>query len=206
MVMRKTPYVRIRYPWTTDPVSVLDVQAMAGDIDAGLVATAKMGSDFSKFASFTAVRNAAQSITKGALTAISLDTIRVNNGANSPLANAPWWVAGQPTRLTAPVGCIVLVQATAGYNIASAFGTQGVIQTTVGLNGGGAWLQGTKFNPVSTYTGQVWASCLSMWKLNTGDYLELKTYWSGTPAGPINTDTGQPPQISLAMVALTSVP
>jgi hypothetical protein len=122
------------------------------------------------------------------------------------LANANWWAAGQPTRLTAPVGCIVLVSATSGYNIGSAFGVNGAIQTTVGLNGGAAWLQGKKFNPLSTYTGQVWASAMSMWKLNAGDYLELKTFWTGTPAGPINTDTGSPPIISLAMIGLTSVP
>jgi hypothetical protein len=206
MTMRKTPFLRMRYPFTSDVVSAADVQAMASDIDSGLIGTAKMASEFSRFASVTALRAAAQSITKATLTAITLDTIRINNGANSPLANANWWAAGQPTRLTAPVGCIVLVSATSGYNIGSAFGVNGAIQTTVGLNGGAAWLQGKKFNPLSTYTGQVWASAMSMWKLNAGDYLELKTFWTGTPAGPINTDTGSPPIISLAMIGLTSVP
>jgi hypothetical protein len=206
MTMRKTPFLRMRYPFTSDVVNAADVQAMASDIDSGLIGTAKMASEFSRFASVTALRAAAQSITKATLTAITLDTIRINNGANSPLANANWWAAGQPTRLTAPVGCIVLVSATSGYNIGSAFGVNGAIQTTVGLNGGAAWLQGKKFNPLSTYTGQVWASAMSMWKLNAGDYLELKTFWTGTPAGPINTDTGSPPIISLAMIGLTSVP
>jgi len=206
MTMRRTPYARLRYPWTADVVNVADVQAMASDIDAGLVGTARMANDFSKFASFTGRRNAAQSITKATLTAITLDTVTVNNGANSPLANANWWAAGQPTRLTAPVGCIVLATAACGYNIGSAFGANGAVETAIGLNGGTAWVQGTKFNPVSAYTGQVWASCLSMWKLNAGDFLELKTFWTGTPAGPLNIDTGSPPFISLTMVALTSVP
>lgn len=204
MTMRKTPYQRIRYPFTSDVVNVADVQAMAGDIDSGLVGTAKMAGEFSKFASFTGTRLAAQSITKATLTAISLDTIRVNNGVNSPLANGTWWVAGSPTRLTAPVGCIVLVSATAGYSIGSAFGANGAIQTTVTLNGGTS--QGTKFNPLTAYTGQDWASCLTMWKLNAGDFLEMKTFWTGTPAGPLNTDTGSPPIISLAMVALQQTP
>jgi hypothetical protein len=45
-----------------------------------------------------------------------------------------------------------------------------------------------------------------MWKLVAGDFLELKMYWTGTPAGPFNTDTVVPPVLSLMMVALPSVP
>lgn len=205
MVMRKTPYQRIRYPWTSDVVNAADVQSMANDIDASLVGTAKMAAEFSKLASFTGRRNATQSITKATLTAITLDTVTVNNGANSPLANAAWWAAGSPTRLTAPVGCIVLVTAVCGYSIGSAFGANGAIQTTVTLNGA-ATGQGSKFNPLSAYTGQAWAACTSLWKLNAGDFLEMKTFWTGTPAGPLNTDNGSPPQISLTMMGLTSVP
>jgi hypothetical protein len=76
----------------------------------------------------------------------------------------------------------------------------------VGLNGATTWQQGSKFSPISTTAGQVWASGLSMWKLSAGDYLELKVYWTGTPAGPFNTDTAVPPQLTLMMVGLQSVP
>jgi hypothetical protein len=203
--MRKTPYQRLRYPWASDVVSVADVQSMANDIDQAIVTTQKYASDFSLMGSVVAKRNAALSLTKGALTAVSFDSITLNNGSDSPLANGNWWAAGNPTRLTAPVPCVVLASAFGGINIGSALGANGVIQVTVGLNGSTAWQQGNKFSPISTVTGQVWTSALSMWPLNTGDYLELKLFWTGSPAGPFNTDTVVPPQLSLSMIALKSV-
>src|SRR5262245_32479150 len=105
---RKTPYQRLRYPWASDVVNAGDVQAMANDIDASLVQTAKLANDFSRFASVLAYRAAAQSLTKGVLTTLTFDTVPLNNGANSPTSNAAWWSAGNPTRLTAPVNCAVL--------------------------------------------------------------------------------------------------
>lgn len=208
MTMRRTPYARLRYPWTTDTVSAADVQSMAQDIDQALVTTAKMSTDFSRFASVSAKRAAAQSITKATLTAISFDTVPLNNGANSPLANGAWWAAGNPTRLTAPVPCIVLASAMGGINIGSALGTNGIIQVTVARNGAVTQpdVQGSKWNPISSVTGQQWASALTMWKLAAGDYLEMKMYWTGTPAGPFNTDTVIPPIMSLMMIGLQSVP
>lgn len=206
--MRKTPYARIRYPWTSDVVSAADVQSMAQDVDQALVTTAKMANDFSRFASVVVQRAAAQSLTKGALTAISFDTVSLNNGANSPLANGSWFSAGSPTRLTAPTACVVLACGSGGINIGTALGVNGVIQATVALNGASAapGVQGTKWNPISTVTGQQWASAITMWKLVAGDFLELKMYWTGTPAGPFSTDTVVPPVLSLMMVALPSVP
>ena len=196
--------MRFRYPWASDTVSVADVQSMAADIDSGLVSTATMAANFSKAASVVVQRAAAQSITKATNTAISFDTATLNNGANSPQANGAWWAAGSPTRLTAPVGCVVLCCSSGGINFGSALGTGGVLQLTVGLNGGGN-LQGNKFNPISTVSGQQWTSLLSLWKLNAGDFLEMKMLWTGTPAGPFNTDTTVAPMFSLMMVGLTSV-
>lgn len=204
--MRKTPYQRIRYPWTSDVVSAADVQSMASDIDQALVTTAKQASDFSRFASVVVRRTAAQSLTKATLTAISFDSVSLNNGANSPFANANWFSNATPTRLTAPTPCIVLASAHGGINAGSALGANGAVQVTVGLNGALTWVQGSKGNPISTAAGQHWASALTMWKLNTGDYLELKMFWTGTPAGPFNTDTVIPPMLSLMMVGLQSVP
>jgi len=207
MAMRKTPNLRLRYPWTDDVVNAADVQSMAADIDQGLVSTATLGTNFSKFASVAVSRNAVQSITKGSLTAISFDTVVLNNGANSPLSNGAWFSAGAPTRLTAPVPCVVLAAGFGGINIGSALGTSGVVQATVAINGatGGTGVQGEKWAPVSTVTGQQWASVLSMWKLVAGDFLELKMFWTGTPAGPFNTDNVIPPSLSLMMVALPTV-
>lgn len=202
--LRKTPYERIRYPWSPDVVSVGDVQSMINDIDQALVTTQKLSTDYSLMGSVIAKRNAALSLTKGALTAVSFDSITLNNGSNSPLANGNWWAAGNPTRLTAPVPCVVLASGFGGVNLGSALGVNGVIQVTVGLNGG-ANVQGSKFSPISTVAGQVWGSALTMWSLNTGDYIELKLYWTGTPAGPFNTDTVIPPQLSLSMLSLKSV-
>lgn len=199
--MRKTAYQRIRYPWASDTVSSNDLDSMANDIDQALIGTQKLASDYSRFASVVAQRNAAQSITKGALTAITFDTVPLNNGPNSPLANAVWWSNANPTRLTAPVSCAVLACATAGINFGAALGANGVLQCTVTLNGG-TQSQGSKFSPISTVAGQAWASAMTAWKLNAGDYLELKVYWTGTPAGPYNTDTVQPPQLSLMMMSL----
>lgn len=203
--MRKTPYARLRYPWASDTVNVADVQSMANDIDQGIVGTQKLAAEYSLMGSVVARRNAAQSLTKATLTAISFDTITLNNGANSPLANGAWWAAGNPTRLTAPVPCIVFASGYGGVNLGSALGVNGIIEVAVGINGGTAWMQGTKHSPISTVTGQVWASGFSVWPLNAGDYLELKMYWTGTPAGPFNTDTVIPPQLSLSMIALKSV-
>jgi len=204
MVMRKTPFERIDYPWASDTVSVADVQSMGNDIDAALVGTSKLASDFSLFASVVARRNAAQSLTKATLTAITFDSVTHNNGANSPLANGAWWAAGAPTRLTAPVACLVFASAAAGVNLGSALGASGVIEVTVRLNG--SQRQGSKWNPPSAVTGQQWASALTFWKLNAGDFIELMMFWNGTPAGPFNTDTVIPPMLSLSMVALQSVP
>lgn len=204
MSMRKTPYQRIRYPWASDTVQVGDVQSMANDIDAALVNTAKQANDFSRFASVVARRNAAQSLTKATLTAITFDSVTHNNGANSPLANAPWWVSGSPTRLTAPVDCVVLASAAGGVNLGSALGANGIVEVTVRLNG--SQRQGSKWNPTSATTGQQWASALTFWKMNAGDYLEMTMYWTGTPAGPFNTDTVIPPMLSLMMVALPTAP
>lgn len=205
MAMRRTPYAQIRYPWTTDVVAAGDVQAMASDIDQTLITTAKMSTDFSRFASVVAQRTAVQSITKATLTAITFDTVLLNNGANSPLANANWFTISAPTRLTAPVPCLVLASATAGINTGSALGVNGAVQASARLNGG-AIQQGSKWNPISTATGQQWASALTFWKLAAGDYLELMIFWTGTPAGPINTDTIGDPTLSLMMVGLQSVP
>lgn len=204
--MRKTPYARLRYPWASDVVAVGDVQSMANDIDQALVATAKLANDFSRFASVSAQRAAVQSIAKSTLTTITFDTIPLNNGANSPLSNGVWWSNANPTRLTAPVNCVVLASAIGGINLGSALGTSGCIEIAVGLNGSTAWQQGNKFNPISTVAGQQWTSALSLWKLNAGDFLELKMFWTGTPAGPFNTDTVIPPMLSLSMVSLPSVP
>lgn len=206
--MRKTSNLRLRYPWTDDVVSAADVESMASDIDQALVSTATLGANFSRFASVAVQRSAVQSLAKGTLTAITFDTVGLNNGANSPLSNGAWYNAAAPTRLTAPVPCVALVSGFGGINIGSALGVNGVLQITIALNGatGGAGVQGTKWAPVSTVTGQQWASAISMWKLVAGDFLELKMYWTGTPAGPFNTDNVIPPTLSLMMVALPSVP
>lgn len=203
--LRRTPYQRIRYPWASDVVSVPDVQSMANDIDQAIVGTAKQASDFSKFATVVAKRNAAQSLTKATLTAISFDSVPLNNGANSPLANGAWWSAGAPTRLTAPVACVVFASGSGGINLGSALGANGIIEVTTRLNGT-TTRQGNKWNPPSTVSGQQWTSGLAMWEMNAGDYIELMMYWTGTPAGPFSTDTVSPPVLSLMMVALQSVP
>lgn len=208
MAMRKTPYLRLRYPWTDDVVSAADVDSMAQDIDQALVSTAVLAANFSRFASVAVSRAAAQSLTKGTLTAITFDTVPLNNGANSPLANGAWFNAGAPTRLTAPTACVVLACGSGGINNGTSLGANGAVQATVALNGatGGTGVQGSKWGPVSGDTGQQWASGLSMWKLAAGDFLELKMFWTGTPAGPFNTETNIPPRLSLMMVALPTVP
>jgi hypothetical protein len=207
MTMRKTPYARLRYPWTSDVVSAADVQTMAQDIDQALVQTATLAASFSRFASVVVQRSAAQSIPKSTLTAISFDTAALNNGANSPLSNGAWFNAATPTRLTAPVACVVLACGYGGINFSTALGVNGALEVAVTLNGavGSPGVQGTKFSPLSTMTGQQWTSAMTMWKLAVGDFLELKMFWTGTPAGPFQTDAGIPPSLSLMMVALPTV-
>src|SRR5829696_1104525 len=165
MAMRRTPYQRLRYPWTDDVVAAGDVQSMANDIDQALVATATLGANFSKLASVVVSRNAAQSIPKATLTTISFDTVSLNNGANSPLSNGSWYSAGAPTRLTAPVACVVVATGFAGLNLGSALGTNGAMLLTVAINGASASpnLQGTKWAPTSATTGQQWESAITMW-------------------------------------------
>lgn len=208
MTMRKTPFLRLRYPWTSDVVNVADVDSMASDIDQALVQTAGLAANFSRFSSVVVRRNAVQSITKGTLTAVTMDTVVLDNGTDSPLADGAWFAAGTPTRLTAPSPCVVLASATAGIVFGTALGTSGCIQATVALNGATTQpgVQGTKYSPISSATGQQWVSALSMWKLAAGDFLELKLFWTGTPVGPVNTDTVFPPTLSLMMVALPTVP
>lgn len=181
---------------------------MASDIDQAMVTTANMAANFSKISSVVAYRAAAQSITKATLTAITFDTVPLNNGVSSPLANGSWYNASNPTRLTAPSPCIVLASGFGGINLGSALGTAGCVQVTVALNGASTppGVQGSKWSPTSAITGQQWTSALTMWKMAAADYLELKMYWTGTPAGPFNTDTVIPPSLSLMMVALPTVP
>lgn len=207
MTMRKTPYMRLPYPWTDDVVDARDVQSMAQSIDQSLEQTATLAANFSRMSSVSVYRAAAQSIAKNTLTSVTFDTVGLNNGANSPLANGSWYNASNPTRVTAPSPCVVLGSAFGGMNFGSALGTNGAMQVTVALNGATAHpgLQGSKWAPISTATGQQWASALTFWKLAAGDYLELKMFWVGTPAGPFNTDTVFPPTLSLMMVALPTV-
>ncbi len=209
MTMRKTPYLRLRYPWASDVVSAADVQVMASDIDQALVSTASMSASFSRFASVVVRRTAVQSIAKGTLTAASFDTVLSDNGANSPLANGAWFSNANPTRLTAPTACVVLALGSGGINLGSALGVNGAVQVTVALNGAGTapGVQGSKWDPQSAATGTqvTGATAITMWKLAVGDFLELKMFWTGTPAGPFNTDVGLPPTLSLMMVALPSV-
>lgn len=206
--MRKTPYLRMRYPWTDDVVSAADLDAMASDMDQALVSTATLASNFSRFASVGVYRAAAQTLTKATLTAITFDTVAINNGANSPLANGAWYNPAAPTRLTAPAPCVVLACGSGGITGATPLGTAGAVQATIALNGatGGTGVQGSKWSPFGTASGQQWASALSMWKLVAGDFLELKMFWTGAPAGPFNTETNSPPRLSLMMVALPTVP
>lgn len=207
--MRKTPFARLRYPWASDPVSVDDVRSMAQDIDQSMERTATLAANFSRFASVSVKRTAAQSITKATLTAISFDaTPYLDNGSDSPLANGSWFVSAAPTRLTAPAPCVVLACASLGMTFGTALGVNGALQVMVALNGGGTFpnVQGTKWAPFSTATGQQWASAITMWSLAAGDFLELKTRWTGTPAGPFSTDTVVRPTLSLMMVALPAVP
>lgn len=206
--MRKTPNLRIRYPWTDDVVAATDVQAMASDIDQALVSTQNLANNFSRFASAGVQRLATQSIPRAVVTAITFDTVIINNGANSPLSNGNWFNAAAPTRLTAPAPCVVLCAGFVGMNFGTALGVNGAFQSVIALNGatGGTGVQGQKFGPISTSNGQQWASALSMWRLNTGDFLELKVFWIGTPAGPFNTDNVVPPALMLSMVALPTVP
>lgn len=208
MAMRKTPNLRLRYPWTDDVVNVADVQSMANDIDAALIQTQTMAQTFSKFASASVSRSTAQSMVKTALAAITFDTVILDNGANSPLSNGKWWAAANPTRLTAPVPCVVLAVGFCGLNITSALGASGALQVTIARNGGSSApdVQGGKYGPVSTTTGQVWTWATSMWKLAAGDFLEMKFFWTGTPAGPLNSDNVIPPVFSVMQIALPVVP
>lgn len=209
MTMRKTPFMRLRYPWTSDTVAAADVQTMAQDIDQALVSTATLAGNFSRNSSVVVQRTPVQSLTKATLTAITFDATAVlDNGVDSPLANGAWFNSAQPTRLTAPAACVVLAHGFGGINPGAALGVNGCVQVMVALNGASAapGVQGTKWAPISTATGQQWASAATMWKLVAGDFLELKMLWKGTPAGPINTDNAIPPTLSLMMVALPSVP
>lgn len=208
MTMRKTPYTRIRYPWASDVVSAADVQSMASDIDQALVQTQALASSFSKMASVVVKRSAAQSITLNTLTTVTFDTLVMDNGTDSPVSNGAWYNAASPTRLTAPVPSVVLVTGAAGINFTSAAGSGNCVQVTVALNGatGSPNVQGSKWSALSTATGSQFATALTMWKLAAGDFLELKVFWKGTPAGPLNTDTSFPPTLALMMVALPSVP
>lgn len=208
MVMRVTPFQRIRYPFTTDVVNAADVQATGADIDQAMVQTATLASNFVRFSSAAVRRAAAQSIAKATLTAITFDTVILDNGTDSPLANGAWWNAATPTRLTAPSPCIVLASAQAGLNQGAAWGSPASFQVTIALNGatGAPGVQGSKWSPVSTASGQTPNSALSMWRLTTGDFLELKLHWTGTPAGPVNTDTAFTPALAVMVVALPSVP
>lgn len=208
MTMRKTPFARIRYPWTSDVVNVADVQSTASDIDQALVQTAKLGANFSRLSSVTAQRKSSvQSITKGTLTTITLDTVVIDNGTDSALANGAWYNAANPTRLTAPSACIVVASANGGINFTSALGTAGVLEVAIAINGGTGSpnIQGGKYSPISTATGQQWTSAISMWKMNAGDFLEMKMFWTGSPAGPFNTDTVLPPTIAVMMIGVPSV-
>lgn len=208
MSMRKTPYLRLRYPWASDVVSAADVQSMVSDVDQALVQTQQQAANFSKMSSVVVQRAAAQSVAKGTLTTITFDTVVLNNGANSPEANGSWYNAATPTRLTAPSACVVMASAYGGFNLTAALGTIGCMQVTVAVNGAATapGVQGSKYSPISTSTGQQWVSAATMWKLAAGDFLEMKMFWTGTPAGPFNTDTVVPPTLSLMMVALPSVP
>jgi len=209
MAMRKTPYERLRYPWTSDVVSAADIDAMASDIDQALVQTASLAANYSRFSSAVVQRTTAQAITKATLTAISFNSVVLDNGSDSPLANGSWYNVANPTRLTAPTACVVVATAFGGMNFTSnALGVNGCVQVTVALNGatGGTGVQGTKWAPISTATGQTWASAISMWKLAAGDFLEFKIYWTGTPAGPFNIDTAFAPTFSLMQIALPTVP
>jgi hypothetical protein len=209
MTMRSTPYLRLRYPWASDTVNAADVQSMAQDVDQALVRTSSLSADFSRFSSVAVQRKlTVQSIPKGVLTAITFDTVVVDNGLDSPLINGAWFNNAAPTRLTAPSPCVVLATGSGAINLGSALGTSGCVQVTIGINGGTGSpnVQGTKWAPLSTAVNQQWASAVSMWKLGTGDWLELRMFWTGTPAGPFNTDNlVSPPTLSLMMVALPSV-
>lgn len=208
MTMRKTPYERIRYPWASDVVSAADVQSMGADIDQALVQTANLGAAFSKMSCAVAKRTAAQSISASTVTAISFDaTPPLDNGSDSPFANANWFNSSVPTRLTAPVPCVVLALGNVGINFTAAVGSVNALQCMITINGSNSVpnVQGSKYSAPSTQSGQQYASATSMWNLAKGDYLELKTFWRGTPAGPLLTDTVNPPVLSIIMVALPTV-
>lgn len=210
MTMRKTPFLRLRYPWASDVVNVADMQAMANDVDSALVQTAAMASGFSQMSSVIVQRAAAQSITKATLTTIVFDTLGLDNGTDSPNANGAWWSSSvNPSRLTAPSACVVLAVGNAALTSGSAMGASAAVQTTVTKNGAssGNDMQGSKYGPLSTDSGYQSSPAITMWKLNAGDYLELKVFWTGAIAGPINTNTGSlVPTLSLMMVALPTVP
>jgi hypothetical protein len=94
-------------------------------------------------------------------------------------------------------------------NFGAVAGSPATLQTTIALNGAASspGVQGGKYSPLAAASGQMWMpSVLSMWKLVAGDFLELKFFWTGTPAGPFSTDTSFRPSLSLMMVALPSVP
>lgn len=207
MTMRKTPYERIRYPWASDVVTAADVQSMGADIDQALIQTQGLANAFSKMACAVVQRKAAQSITASTVTTVTMDTVILNNGSNSPFSNTPWYSASAPSRLTAPVPCVVAATGTVGINFTAAVGSVNALQCMICLNGatGAPNVQGSKWSAPATASGQQWAVAASMWYLNAGDYLELKTYWRGTPAGPLNTDTVFPPTLSVAMIALPAV-
>jgi hypothetical protein len=208
MTMRRTPYEKIRYPWTSDVAAATDLQAMAADIDQSLVQTASLAANFAKFSSVTAQRTTTLSINKATLTTLTFTGVLLDNGTDSPLAGGAWWDAAAPTRLTAPVPCVVLASAFAGMNFTAVQGTSGSMEVAVSVNGGTAApnIQGTRYAIISGATGQHWASALTMWKLNKGDYLELRIWWTGSGAGPYNSDNVLPPQLSIMQVALPTVP
>lgn len=208
--MRKTPYMRLRYPFGSDVVNPVDVQTTAADMDQAMVGVANLQFEFPRLASVYAARNnSVLSVAKATVVTIPFDTLIRDTGTGSPASNGAWYSNANPSRMTAPVPCVVLAVGSLELILGSALGANGAIEAIIALNGATTYpgIQETKWNPSSADTGNQTVQLMSMWKLNAGDFLELKVRWTGTPAGPLNVNNLGNTFMQIIMVALpTPIP
>lgn len=189
-----TPYRQIRYPLAGEVGNAVALQNMATDIDTVLGASFTAAGWAAKrpSASFAATTF---SLAKLTTTAFSL-TVNWDNGGNVPgLINAPFWNAGQPTRVVAPVTGLYMVQGTVNVTNWPAHNALNWVMASVARNGVAGSARTSKRSDRLIYPV---AAFQQMWVLNATDYLQLSARWDGAPAGPLNV-TGQ---LSIHLMAL----
>jgi hypothetical protein len=186
MAVRPTPNKGIRYPTASSVVDPADIQTMAQDMDTALTADDSLRTlALHRPACHITNSVGAISIAKGVTFTFTFDTIKFDTtGGAVNLSGSPG-----NQRITPNTAGLWLFIGYHQLNATSGITASEVTISKNGLTSAGNIRRYKVYGPWVTSSGTLLPHMVSgAFVMNgTTDYVNLMTFWAGSPAGPLNT-------------------